>query len=145
MGSYLARMLRENGVASRVVSLDNLKRRGSELAMERLRAGGVDFVHGDARCAEDFEGLGEFDAVIDCAAEPSVQAGYEGGGRALVSNNLGATVNCLEFARAQGAALFFLSSSRVYPIDAIRALPLETRGERWVIEEGRSGPGAGRA
>lgn len=30
-----------------VISLDNLKRRGSELNLIRLKRGGVDFIHGD--------------------------------------------------------------------------------------------------
>jgi CDP-paratose 2-epimerase len=35
-----------------VVVLDNLKRRGSELAVERLRASGVEFMHGDIRVSD---------------------------------------------------------------------------------------------
>ena len=35
----------------------------------------------------------------------------------------------------------FLSTSRVYPIAPLRALPLERSGERLVVPPGASGPG----
>ena len=38
------------------------------------------------------------------------------------------TINCLEAARRYGADVIFLSTSRVYPIERLRALPLERRG-----------------
>ena len=42
---------------------------------------------------------------------------------------------------ARGAAVIFLSSSRVYPIARLRALPLERRGERLAVPDDASGPG----
>ena len=50
-----------------VVALDNLRRRGSELNLPRLREGGVSFVHGDIRVREDLE-VGEVGAVVESAA-----------------------------------------------------------------------------
>jgi hypothetical protein len=41
-----------------VVVLDNLKRRGSELALERLRATGIEFAHGDVRVSDDLATIG---------------------------------------------------------------------------------------
>ena len=41
VGSSLALAFKRNRSTATVVVLDNLKRRGSELALERLRAGGV--------------------------------------------------------------------------------------------------------
>src|SRR5215469_7762419 len=95
VGSNLALMLAQ-APGMRVTSFDNLHRRGSELALPRLRAGGVDFVHGDIRNPEDFEDLPEPDLLIECSAEPSVHAGYETGARYLVNTNLVGTFNCLE-------------------------------------------------
>ena len=71
--------------------------------------------------------------MIDCSAEPSVQAGLGGSPRSVLDTNLVGTINCLEAARARGAAFLFLSTSRIYPIAALNDLPFaetETRF-RW--------------
>jgi CDP-paratose 2-epimerase len=140
VGSSLALALkRDTGV--KVTALDNLKRRGSELALERLRAGGVDFVHGDIRSPEDLEAAGECDLLLDCSAEPSVHAGYGASPAYLINTNLMGTVNCLEHARRHGAAVAFISTSRVYPIAPLRALPLSPTGDRLALPPGAAGPG----
>ena len=82
------------------------------------------FRHGDVRNPEDFADAGGLDLLIECSAEPSVQAGLAGDNRYLINTNLGGTINCLDHARRHGAAVVFLSTSRVYPIAALRDLPL---------------------
>lgn len=132
IGSHLAIRLRTAGIAERVTSLDNLKRRGSELQLQRLREAGVTFLHGDTRVPEDIEAAGPFDLMIDCAAEPSVHAGMKGSPVALLDNNLTGTIHCLEACRRYGARFLLLSTSRVYPIDPLNAIPVhesETRFE----------------
>ena len=141
VGSTLALAFKRDHPDWVVVALDNLKRRGSELALARLRRGSVAFVHGDQRVPGDLEAAGPCDLLIDCAAEPSVHAGYGSDPGYVVSANLGGTVNCLEFLRRHGGDLVFLSSSRVYPIAALRALPLETAGGRFVLGPQTSGAG----
>lgn len=141
IGSNLGLLLKRDRPDTEVIALDSLRRRGSELAVERLGAGGVRFVHGDIRNEEDLDAVGRVDAVLECSAEPSVQAGYGEGGRFLVNTNLLGTVNCLEFARRCGAAVVFLSTSRVYPIAALRALPLERRGDRLELPGDACGTG----
>jgi CDP-paratose 2-epimerase len=141
VGSNLALMLKRDRPGDEVLALDNLSRRGSELALLRLGEGGVTFVHGDVRNAEDLDRVGDVEVLLDCSAEPSVHAGYDGAPRYLINTNLSGTINCLEFARQQKASLIFLSTSRVYPITALRALPLERHRDRFVIPEDRSGPG----
>ena len=111
------------------------------MALDRLKHGGVHFTHGDVRNPEDFDQVKSADLVIDCAAEPSVQAGYGSGSAYVVHNNLFGTVNCLEFCRRHGAGLIFLSTSRVYPIAGLRALPLEDLGNRLELRESASGQG----
>src|SRR5215218_1208286 len=59
----------------------------------------------------------------------------------VVHTNLTGTVHCLEAARRSGAGVIFLSSSRVYPIPGLRALPLERRGQRFDIPADASGTG----
>jgi CDP-paratose 2-epimerase len=56
VGSNLALLMAERS-DTEVVAFDNLRRRGSELALPRLSAGGVRFVHGDIRNREDLNEL----------------------------------------------------------------------------------------
>jgi CDP-paratose 2-epimerase len=141
VGSQLALAWKRDNSECEVVALDNLKRRGSELTLSRLAQGGVDFCHGDVRRIEDIESIGDVDILIECSAEPSVQAGYDGDARYLIDTNLSGTVNCLEHARQTGAGLVFLSTSRVYPIAGMRALPLVEEGDRLVLPDDARGTG----
>jgi CDP-paratose 2-epimerase len=141
VGSNLAIKLKRKHPDYRIFSLDNLKRRGSELSIPRLKDAQVTFVHGDIRNPEDFEQLETVDLILECSAEPSVQAGYQGGARYLVNTNLTGTVNCLEFARRSRAAMIFFSTSRVYPIQAMRKLPLAAYPDRLDIPESERGQG----
>lgn len=141
VGSNLAIKLKANHPDYRIFSFDNLKRRGSELSIERLKDAEVDFIHGDIRNPEDLEQIGKVDIILECSAEPSVQTGYNSDARYLINTNLGGTINCLEFARKFKAAMIFLSTSRVYPIAAMRSLPLEQSGDRLVISKNESGTG----
>lgn len=132
VGSNVALGLKEHYASARVVALDNLRRRGSELNLARLKAGGVEFVHGDIRQPGDLEEVGGIDLLVECSAEPSVLAGYDSSPRYVVDTNLGGTINCLELARKHAAGVIFLSSSRVYPIETLNRLDLvenETRLE----------------
>ncbi len=141
VGSNTALSLKAARPGSEVIAFDNLKRRGSELTLSRLRQAGVQFEHGDVRSAEDVDAMGAFDLMVDCSAEPSVHAGYGADPRYLINTNLGGTINCLEAARRHGADVIFLSSSRIYPIKALRALPLEVEGARLNVPAGASGEG----
>ena len=64
--------------------------------------------------------VGSFDLLLECSAEPSVQAGYGGSPSYVLETNLTGTINCLEVARANRADVIFLSTSRVYPIERLR-------------------------
>ncbi len=140
IGSNIALFFARRDSGNRIVAVDNLKRRGSELALPRLAAAGVRFVHGDVRNPEDLE-VGAIDAIIDCAAEPAVGAGTDEDPRYVIGSNLVGTLHTLERARRDRAAFVFLSTSRVYPIEPLRALPLIKGNERFALVEGASGPG----
>lgn len=132
-GSNLAIEFKKNNKDSHVVAFDNLRRRGSELNIERLRANGVEFVHGDIRNREDFVGLGDSDVIIECSAEPSALAGFNSSPEYLINTNLLGTINCLEYARKCKADLIFLSSSRVYPVKTINALNFSETSTRFEL------------
>jgi CDP-paratose 2-epimerase len=133
VGSRLALGLRERNDTTRVTALDNLKRRGAELNIPRLKAAGVEFIHGDIRNPEDLQAAGDADLVIECSAEPSVLSGYDGSPAYLLNTNLFGAVNCFEYARSRGAGVIFLSTSRVYPHAAINALPYVEQETRFTI------------
>jgi CDP-paratose 2-epimerase len=141
VGSSLALTLKRDVRDVAVCAFDNLRRRGSELALGRLRDGGIEFVHGDVRCPADFSSVGAFDVLIECSAEPSVQAGYGGSPAYVLQTNLEGTIHCLEAARQHRADVIFLSTSRVYPIARLRALPLNRHGDRFDVPKASSGTG----
>src|SRR5215831_15778070 len=105
VGSHLALFFKRDMSQSTVIALDNLKRRGSELALGRLASGGVEFRHGDIRNREDLADAGKVNLLVECSAEPSVQAGLASGDRYLINTNLVGTINCLDHAREHGAAV----------------------------------------
>jgi CDP-paratose 2-epimerase len=106
-----------------LVAFDNLRRRGSELNLPRLRLAGVEFVHGDVREPGDLLGVPRIDALVECSAEPAVLAGFDSPDYVVPTNLFGA-YNCLELARRDEALYVFLSTSRVYPVDTLRQLDL---------------------
>ena len=130
VGSTLAAALRELRPDWSIAGLDNFIRPGSETNRERLRALGVGLRHGDVRAASDLDALPAADFVIDAAANPSVLAGIDGqsSSRQVVEHNLLGTVNLLEFCRRQRAGFLLLSTSRVYSIPPLAALPVEVMG-----------------
>lgn len=144
VGSNLALALKADG--HDVTCFDNLSRRGSELILERVLAGGCMFTHGDIRNVEDIARLPDgFDLMIECSAEPSVMAGADGcGARYMIENNLAGAVNCLEHARLRQMPFLFISTSRVYPYSVINSLRFQETEERVECREtmpGLSGMG----
>jgi len=133
IGSTLCLRLRKVFGDARIVALDNLHRRGSELQVPRLMAAGVEFVHGDVGSRDDVEQAGPCDLVVDAAAECSVLAGVDEEPGYVVRSNLIGTINCLDYARTHGAGVILLSSSRVYPISKLRAFELEKVGDRFEL------------
>lgn len=134
VGSSLALALRARHPDWQLTAFDNLKRRGSELALPRLAAAGVRFLHGDVRVPSDLAAAGEIDLLLECSAEPSVLAGLDGSPAYVLDTNLGGTIHCLELARRHDAGFLFLSTSRVYPIEALSKLPLRETATRFELD-----------
>jgi len=140
VGSRLCIALKQRWQDLEVIALDNLSRRGSETNVPVLRRTGCQVVHGDVRTNEDLAELPLCDWVIDCAANPSVLSGIDGGTAQLVAHNLGGTLNLLEKCRRDRSGLLILSSSRVYSIEQLNAIPLVEAGTRLVIAHDRELP-----
>ncbi len=143
IGSNLALAFRRQG--ERVIAFDNLSRRGSDVLRERVQQAGVEFVRGDIRSPADFDAVrGDLDLMIECSAEPSVLVGTRGDdAEFMVQNNLVGSLHCFEFARKRGAPVIFLSTSRVYPYDALNRQ--EYREEATRFAPAQAGVGFGPA
>ena len=133
VGSNLALALKNDN--HEVIVIDNLKRRGSELNINRLKEQDIYFHHGDIRAKEDFLSLPSVDVVIECSAEPSVLAGINESPEYLINTNLLGTVNCLEFARRNNSKFIFLSTSRVYPVKTLNEIRYIEDVNRFIISE----------
>lgn len=142
VGSNVAVGLAQRHPEWDVTAFDNLKRRGSELNLARLRSSGVRFEHGDVRASEDLVACEPAEVVIECSAEPSVLAGLEGGLDYLVRTNLVGAYNCLEFARRTQAQFVFLSTSRVYPVADLAALEIVETDSRFELSPAQRVDGA---
>ena len=141
IGSNLAVAFRRQG--DRVVAFDNLSRRGSEILLRRVQEAGAEFVRGDIRNPADLAQVaGPVDLLIECSAEPSVLVGVNGDdAEFMVQNNLVGSLHCFEFARKRRATVIFLSTSRIYPYDALNRQ--EYREEATRFSPAGSGPGFG--
>jgi CDP-paratose 2-epimerase len=134
VGSNLALKLKEKYPAIKITVMDNLMRRGSELNVPLLIQSGIKYIHGDVRNKEDFEKTGEAELIIDASAEPSVMAGLSGGVDYLINTNFIGTINCLNFAVKHDSYFLFLSTSRVYSINALESIILKETEKRYEID-----------
>ncbi len=125
-GSAIARALLETVPGVQLQGCDNFIRPGSETNRAELKSRGVALYHADLRAPSDLENLPACDWVIDAAANPSVLAGVDGkaSSRQLLEHNLTGTINLLEHAKRHRAGFILLSTSRVYSIPALAAVPL---------------------
>src|SRR5205814_113435 len=139
VGNTLACGLGESWPDWEIIGLDNLIRSGSELNRATVRRRGIKFVHGDIRSPSDLEMLPRCDWILDAAANPSVLAGVDGktSSRQLIEHNLAGTVNLLELAREWRSGFLMLSTSRVYSIRELAAIPVEVKGHRFVPRAAR--------
>ena len=135
VGSNLAVMLKNKYPDWKIIALDNLKRRGSELNLPCLKSAGVEFVHGDVRNREDLCVDGRLDFVIDAAAEPSVLAGLNEPPDYLIHTNFNGTVHLLNLAHQHSAGFIFLSTSRIYPIGCLEKLNCRDDESRFELED----------
>jgi CDP-paratose 2-epimerase len=132
VGSNLAVNLKQSFPSTDIIILDNLKRRGSELNINRLKEHGVRFIHGDIRTPEDLSLEQNIGLIIECSAEPSVLAGFGNNPVYVTNTNLFGTVNCLELARRKKADFIFISTNRIYPyapVNHIKKFEQDTRFE----------------
>lgn len=142
VGSNLAVWFKSRYPEAQITVLDNLRRRGSETNLPRLRELGIDFLHGDIRNPEDLQIADrQIDLILECSAEPSVLAGFGSAPDYLINTNLVGTINCLELARRAKADLIFLSTSRVYPVSTLNDARTEETATRFKLAAEQTLPG----
>lgn len=137
VGSSLARWFVENDSQIEVAGFDNFIRAGSETNRRALQSLGVRVFHADLRAQSDLDALPAADWVIDAAANASVLAGVDGrtSSRQIIEHNLLGTVQMLEFCKTRRAGFVLLSTSRVYSIPTLAALPMRVEREAFVLDE----------
>ena len=141
VGSSLGLGLAQRYPNWQITALDNLRRRGSELNLPRLKQAGIKFVHGDVRNTEDLDTVAlQPDLILECSAEPSVVAGYYSPAYVMQTNLVG-TFNFLELARKALADFIFLSTRRVYPIAYLNSLRSSETDTRFELLDQQSLPG----
>jgi len=140
VGSTLARGLTAAG--HNVVGFDNFIRPGSETNRAPLEKLGIKVLTADLRDARAMDALPAADFVVDAAANPSVLAGVDGktSSRELVDHNLTGTINVLEYCKAHKAGFILLSTSRVYSIAPLAALPTVVKNAALVPDNARPLP-----
>lgn len=131
VGSTLAKSWLEAVPGLTVYGLDNFIRPGSEHNRTSLTRLGIKLFYGDIRSGSDFDALPHVDWVIDAAANPSVLAGIDGvtSSRQLIEHNLLGTVNILEYCKRHNAGFILLSTSRVYNIQSLSEVKVESVGD----------------
>jgi CDP-paratose 2-epimerase len=139
IGSNFAIYYKNKHQDAKVICLDNLKRKGSELNLQRLQEKDISFMHGDVRNEEDLDLKERIDVLVECSAEPSVMAGLDGSPKYVIDSNLIGAINCLELARKQKSKFVFLSTSRIYPYDSLLKLDLKEGETRFSIDKMSNG------
>ena len=126
VGSNIAIYLKKNLKKIQVYSLDNLSRKGSSLNKKKLNENNIKNYNINIENFKKIKFLPKFDLIIDCCAEPAIEASKYDADRVFNTNLLG-TFNILKKCLKDKANIIFLSSSRVYSIKKLRDLVRKTK------------------
>ena len=122
IGSSIAIFLKTKIRNCHILSIDNLSRKTSLFNLKKLKDNNIKNIKLDLSLTNTLPQINQkFDFIIDCCAEPAVEAAKHD--RGLVFNsNLKSTLNILEKAKKDKSKIIYLSTSRVYSIDKINNL-----------------------
>ena len=121
VGANIALALKNNLKKAKVFSLDNLSRKGSEYNLNLLNRNKIVNYKIDITNFKKISKLNKFDLVIDCCAEPSVEASRIALDRVISTNFLG-TLNILKKIKRDSSKIIFISTSRVYSVNKLNRL-----------------------
>ena len=121
VGSNIAIYLKKKYKNAQISSVDNLIRKGSKLNRNRLNRFKIKNYNLNIEQYSKLKNLPKFNLVIDCCAEPAIEASKKEPNRVFHTNLIG-TFNVLKKCIKDKANIIFLSSSRVYSIDNLNDL-----------------------
>ena len=121
VGSNIAFFLKKKLKNTQIYSLDTLIRKGSKSNKNRLEKIKIYNYKIDITDNDKLKKLKKFDLVIDCCAEPAIEASKKDPDRVFNTNLIG-TFNILKKCLKDKSNLIFLSSSRVYSINNLKNL-----------------------
>ena len=121
VGSNIAIYLKKNLKKVKIASLDNLTRKGSNLNKIRLTNYNIENYNVNIENLDKAKSLPKFNLIIDCCAEPAIEASRKDPDRVFKTNLVG-TFNVLKKCIKDKSNIIFLSSSRVYSIEKLRGL-----------------------
>ena len=118
VGSNIAIYLKKKMKKAKIFSLDNLIRRGSLINRNRLNRYKIKNFKVNIEKYDKIKKLPKFNLIIDCCAEPAIEASKKNPDRVFKTNLLG-TYNILKKCVTDKSNIIFLSSSRVYSINKL--------------------------
>ena len=116
VGSNLCLYLKQK--KHKIISLDNLSRKGSKYNLNLLKEKNIKNIKIDIQNYSKIYKLSKFDLIIDCCAEAAVEISKNQIDK-VVNTNLIGTINILKKAKKDKSKIIFLSSSRINPINEI--------------------------
>lgn len=119
VGSNIAIYLKKKFKKATISTIDNLTREGSTVNKARLKKYKVKNYNFDIAKFKRFKILPRFDLIIDCCAEPAIEASKKNPDKVFNTNLIG-TFNTLKKCINDKSNIIFLSSSRVYSIIKLR-------------------------
>ena len=119
VGTNLSIFLKKKGY--NISTLDNLSRKGSIFNFKILKKLKIKNYRFDISNGKKFNVLPRFDLIIDCCAEAAVEVSRKDVDRVFNTNLLG-TLNVMKKVKKDKSKIIFLSSSRVYSINALNKL-----------------------
>ena len=121
VGSNIAIYLKKNLKGVKIYSLDNLSRKGSIINRQRLLEHKIKNYRVNIENFKNIISLPKFNLVIDCCAEPAIEASDKSPDKVFNTNLVG-TFNILKKCIKDKSNIIFLSSSRVYSIEKLKKL-----------------------
>ena len=121
VGSNIAIFLKKKLKKTSIYCLDSLVRKGSAYNKNRLEKSNIKNFKLNIENYDKINSLPRFDLIIDCCAEPAIEASFKEPDRVFNTNLIG-TFNILKKCIKDKSNIIFLSSSRVYSIKKLRNL-----------------------
>jgi len=136
IGSNIALHLKSYSYEVSVV--DNFSRNGSLLNKKILEDSEVEVIEQSVEnltSSQIFDNHGTRTVIIDCAANPSVGAGYTDSISSLYTDNVMGLAHLLDISKGRNVHIIYLSSSRILPLNFLQSINLTIKNDRFIPGE----------